>query len=738
MKRNLLVIVWVLVFLLGSISAAFAGIEVIKPGSYIVNMGVVPQTVGNGLKPYGLVYDLLKNYKVPVKWVITPAKAKDGIDFSHNGVNYTSGAFIIPAEYRTLAVNAAIASWVAQGVVGSTSIASLSVNVHTTLKHPPVWTLDKTSGSIAVAYFVNAGIPASAYGGSTSAGWKDAADLAACDDLFVLPHATPTWATHSGLYNWISGNKGNLWTGCETASALENTSNTGNTIRMNFLSTNGLVANTAHADGTMPYLYAASDHPVMQLRKTLDNATNNGTEKIYLPAGGSWRASTTLGVYNNVQANIPTLSAGPSAALAYGRAYGDNNRGWVMYEAGHNLNTTGTIAERVAAQRAFFNFSFFTSADKNAPFDITITGVPSQMNVGVPVNLSFTVPGGVNLSKYTIQWSSSLGGTFSPNATQQSVTFTPSSTSGNNIISVTLTDTCNRQVFGSAGSYTCPDNFTIANAGVDRSVCMQDTVQLNANTPVVGTGSWTQASGPNTAVFTNINQPNTVATSLVTGTYKFVWTIGNGVCSSAPDTVNVVVAPYTVRGKVSGTTNVCSGTNTGSVVLSGYTGTIQSWERSTNNGTTWTTISNTTATQSYSNLTATTWFRAFVKSGSCPGLYSDTAVITVYPNVTTANGGRDRTICLQDTVKLHPNVPVSGTGAWNQLTGPTSLVFTKVADTTVLSNLKNGTYTILWTISNGVCAHRIVTVNMTKKAASAIPGLNGSSPSHLLGYNSSA
>ena len=33
-------------------------------------------TIANGLKPYGLIYDLLKNYKVPVKWIINPSKSK--------------------------------------------------------------------------------------------------------------------------------------------------------------------------------------------------------------------------------------------------------------------------------------------------------------------------------------------------------------------------------------------------------------------------------------------------------------------------------------------------------------------------------------------------------------------------------------------------------------------------------------------------------------------------------------
>jgi hypothetical protein len=46
-------------------SNAYSANEVIPTGSFLVNMGIVPQTNANGMKPYGLVYDLLKNYNVP-------------------------------------------------------------------------------------------------------------------------------------------------------------------------------------------------------------------------------------------------------------------------------------------------------------------------------------------------------------------------------------------------------------------------------------------------------------------------------------------------------------------------------------------------------------------------------------------------------------------------------------------------------------------------------------------------
>lgn len=429
--------------------------DTIKAGSYVVNMGITPQTFGNGLKPYGLVYDLLKNYKVPVKWVINLTKSKDGIDFTHNGVDYRGGTFIIPFEYRTTAVNTTISSWESQGVSGNTTVSDFITDVYITLHHPPIWTLDQANGAVAVNFFNNAGIPSSAYGGSSSTNWKDPSLLSACDDIFVLPHADPTWATHNNLYYWNLNYKGNIWSGCHAVSVLENLTDPGNTIQLNFLSTSGLVNYTEHSNGSPPFLYNYSTDAVMQFMQTLDNATNNGSERVYLPkSGGGWRASTKLGVYDASQADVPSFSPGPAAVVSYGRAYGDNARGWVMYEGGHDLNRSSVaIAERVAAQRAFINFSLFSTSDKNAWFDIQLHNVQDVMMANQPVDFSFSVPPGVNLANYTIQWSSSCAGTFSPDAHQQSVSFMPSATNTACIITATLIDGCNREVFASKGTY---------------------------------------------------------------------------------------------------------------------------------------------------------------------------------------------------------------------------------------------------------------------------------------------
>ena len=48
--------------------SVFAQSETLSTGSFIINMGATnPNTIANGLKPYGLIYDLLRNNNVPVK-----------------------------------------------------------------------------------------------------------------------------------------------------------------------------------------------------------------------------------------------------------------------------------------------------------------------------------------------------------------------------------------------------------------------------------------------------------------------------------------------------------------------------------------------------------------------------------------------------------------------------------------------------------------------------------------------
>ena len=72
-------------------------------------------------------------------------------------------------------------------------------------------------------------------------------------------------------------------------------------------------------------------------------------------------------------------------------------------------------------------------------------------------------------------------------------------------------------------------------------------------------------------------------------------------------------------------------TNSGTLTLTSYTGTVVKWQRSTNSGVTWTDIVNTAATYNYTNQTDGTLFRAQLTSGTCGNAYSQSGMIVVAP-----------------------------------------------------------------------------------------------------------
>ena len=94
------------------------------PGAYIIDMGVVPQTAANGLKPYGLIYSLVTSNTASVYWAINPNKVTDknptvtveGVDFSLNGKSYRGGPFIIAAEDINPTITGLITTWRANGL----------------------------------------------------------------------------------------------------------------------------------------------------------------------------------------------------------------------------------------------------------------------------------------------------------------------------------------------------------------------------------------------------------------------------------------------------------------------------------------------------------------------------------------------------------------------------------------------------------------------------------------------
>jgi hypothetical protein len=418
----------------------------IQGSSFIINMGYSPQTNSSGLKPYGMIYDLITNYDVPILWCIKPTKFKDGADFNYNFTSYSGGTFVVPAQYIDPTVAGRITFWLMQGVQGTYAIAgSFSPVVYDTLTSFPKVMIDNGSGNqnIITGYYANAGIPASAYILGIPA------NLSGCYDIWTNPHDDPTWASHGYLHNFVTALKGNIWAECHEVSVMESVSNPVAPFqKLNFLTTTGLQcysatkcgASPAHvAAPVLPETYQFPADPIMQFIGSLSGATQNGSEQWYIPnAGGQWNATTKRGVKTG-----NGVSPSEGVLLAYGPAYGNPANGTVMYEAGHNLSNSGTVAERVAAQRAYFNFVLYTGKQKRLTISTAIPASCTTLN-SYPVSANVTSGSG----PFTYQWTSSLGGTFSNSTVANSVYTAPSVSSDTiDLIRIKVSDACGRVNF---------------------------------------------------------------------------------------------------------------------------------------------------------------------------------------------------------------------------------------------------------------------------------------------------
>lgn len=461
--------------------------ELIDSGSFIINMGIVPATTSNGLRPYGMVYDIINNYDTPVKWVFDQNKAKDAKDFTYNGVDYKGGPFIIPAASITSAIKTRITYWLGQGVQGIYTTSTFNAPVYSNLTSVPMVMIDTTSGKQAIIkkYFANAMMPTTSYfTGSTS-------NLTACFDVWVNPHGDPTWTTHRWLYDFATTNGAYIFSQCHATSVMEGVRNPVTPFQqLNFLTTNGLkcysnnncgpgITETHGGNPTAPFTTNYPGDPIMQFMGNISPALNGGSEDWYIPQStGGWRPTTRRCVTTS-----DGVSPREGVLLAYGPAYGLSNAGWVMYESGHDLDGTGV--SDIAAQRVFFNFLFFASARK--ALDLTASTAGSNV-INVPDNgatttVSVATNGGA--PPYNYKWTSTNPHVKFGDDTKPTTTVNinngnaPSGAKESGIITVKVNDACGKKNFLARPFQTNPIALPVVLSSFSANVNTENKVQLN-------------------------------------------------------------------------------------------------------------------------------------------------------------------------------------------------------------------------------------------------------------------
>jgi hypothetical protein len=253
---------------------------------------------------------------------------------------------------------------------------------------------------------------------------------------------------------------------------------------------------------------------------------------------------------------------------------------------------------------------------------------------------------------------------------------------------------------------------TASNAGPDVTVCGL-TATLAGNTPVTGTGTWTQVSGPGTSVFTNANSATSNVTVSIAGAYTFRWTIANAPCTASLDNVIITFVSSPTTSNAGPDQTICA--TAGTATMAGNTPAIGTG--------TWTQVSGpvsgtiTTPTSATTGITGLTTagtyvFQWSITNAPCVASTDQISVIVNAPP-TTSNAGPDATVCGL-TATLAGNVPATGTGTWTQIAGPGTSVFTNANSAT--SNVSvsiAGAYTFRWTIANAPCTASLDNVIIT-------------------------
>ena len=125
--------------------------------------------------------------------------------------------------------------------------------------------------------------------------------------------------------------------------------------------------------------------------------------------------------------------------------------------------------------------------------------------------------------------------------------------------------------------------------------------------------------------------------------------VQSGVCDvETSDTAIISIDQATVAGTLSGEATVCFNDNTGTLTLTGNVGDILEWQKSTNSGSTWSSLANTTNTFDYTNLQQDTWYRVLVKNGICSDEFSNEIKITVSPATVIGALAASGTFCKGD------------------------------------------------------------------------------------------
>lgn len=228
-----------------------------------------------------------------------------------------------------------------------------------------------------------------------------------------------------------------------------------------------------------------------------------------------------------------TLIDDTSASSGYAGASGTNNAGAAARTGALNTNAGGS---------AYFSFTVTPASGYNftlagISFGVRSTGTGPQayaLRSSADNYATNIVSGTIATGSWLLKSHSSLAFTGQGNGTP--ITFRLYGFNGSGSPGA---NTANWRIDDLVLNLTVSNTPSEATAGADQLVCGLSSNALGGNTPLLGTGTWTQVSGPGTTNFSLAGSGVSTATASVFGTYVYRWTIANGCATTQSDDVTV-------------------------------------------------------------------------------------------------------------------------------------------------------------------------------------------------------
>lgn len=299
-------------------------------------------------------------------------------------------------------------------------------------------------------------------------------------------------------------------------------------------------------------------------------------------------------------------------------------------------------------------------------------------------------------------------------------------------------------------------NPTPANAGPDRtdlSTCGLTSVILAANTPAIGTGTWSIISGSGGTI-TTPSSPTSNFSGTAGTTYTLRWTITNSPCTQSTDDVVITFNRYSVINPM--TRTVCSASSFTATPANGTNGTViagttYTWSAPSGSGFTGGAASTGTPTSISGTLTNTTnaavtaTYTVTPTTGVCVGT-PFTLTVTVNPkpaiNPMTASTCSGVAFSVTPANTTNGTVPSGTTYTWSApsgsgFTGGAASVGNPTSIGGTLTNTTSGPVTATYTVTptSGTCGGSSFALTVT---VNALPTITLPSSSVSVYYSASS